>query len=80
MLQLSSYFARRSYEMVGIFITEDIQGLFESVLLDLAVGCKVSTGGAVIDEVVLGQEALSSYIVARRKVYLGQEEGIVCIP
>ncbi len=80
MLQLPPDLTRCCYEMARVLLSQYVQSFFKSALLDLTVSGEVSAGGTVVDEVVLGQEALSSCIVARGKVYLSQEEGVVGVP
>ena len=65
--------------MTWVLLSQDIQGFLELVLLDLAMGGQVTACGAVVHEVVLGEEALRTGVVASGEVYLGQKEGIVCI-
>ena len=65
--------------MTRVLLSQDIQGFLELVLLDVAMGSQVTACGAVVDEVVLGEEALSTGVIAGGEVYLGQKEGIDCI-
>lgn len=80
MLQLPPDLTRGCYEVARVLLTQYVQSFFESALLDLAVSGEVSAGGTVVGEVVFGQETLSPCIVARRKVYLSQEEGVIGVP
>ena len=43
------------------------------------MGCQVAACGGMINEVVLGKEALRAGVVASREVDLGEEEGVICI-
>ena len=79
MLQLPPDLTRGCYEVARVLLSQYAQSFFESALLDLTVSGEVSAGRTVIDEVVLCQETLSSCIVARRKVYLSQEECVIGI-
>lgn len=63
--------------MAGVSVSQDIESLFKSGLLNLAVRGQVSTCGTMIYKIVLGEEALRSRIVSGGEVYLGKPEGIV---
>lgn len=65
--------------MARVFLPQYIQGFFELVLLDLAMGGQVAAGGTVVDKVMLSEEALGSSVIAGREMNLGQEKGVFSI-
>ena len=79
MLEFPPNLARGSYEVCRILFPQDVQSIFESILLYVAVSCKILTGRAMIDEVVFGEEALSTSVVASGEVDLSQEESVISI-
>lgn len=65
--------------MCGVLFAEDIECFFESILLDQAVSSKVPAGGVSCDQILLGEEALGSSIVASGEMDLGEPEGIFVV-
>ena len=65
--------------MTWILLSQYVQGFHELVLLDLAMGSQVTACGAVVHEVVLGEETLGTCVISSGEVYLGEKEGIICI-
>ena len=57
MLQFPPYLSRCLYQVAWVFLSQDIQGFLESILLDLAMGSQVAARGGVFDEIVFGKEA-----------------------
>ena len=43
-------------QMRRVVFAEDFQGLLELILFDVAMGCKVATGGTSLDKVPAGQK------------------------
>jgi hypothetical protein len=63
-------------EVGGIVFAENSQGLFKLVLLDIAMGGKVSTGGAPGNKILAGQKSKSARGIVIGKMHLGQPERI----
>ena len=57
MLQFPPYLSRCLYQVAWVFLSQDIQGFLESILLDLAMGSQIAARGGVFDEIVFGKEA-----------------------
>ena len=57
MLQFPPYLSRCLYPVAWVFLSQDIEGFLESILLDLAMGSQVAARGGVFDEIVFGKEA-----------------------
>lgn len=79
MLKFPPYFARVGYEMCRILLSQHAQGIFELVLLDVAMSCEISARWAMFDQVMFGQESLGTRVVARGEMDLSEEEGVVGI-
>lgn len=65
--------------MSRVALPKDSQSLFETGLLDEAVTGKIAASRVAADEVLFGEERLSTCVIASRKVDLGQPEGIVVV-
>ena len=77
MLEFPTDFAGSCYEMCGVLLPKYAQRVLEPVLLDMAMGCEVSACWAVVDEIVLCEEALGACIVTGGEMNLSEEESIV---
>ena len=65
--------------MCGVALPKNSERLLKSRLFYEAVGGKILAGGVAADEVLLGEEGLSSCVVSVGKVDLGQPEGVVVV-
>ncbi len=79
MLQFPPSFAGRNQKMCRILVPKNSKGFVELGLFDLAMGCQVFACWAVVDEIVLDEEALCSRVIPRGEVDLGKPESIIGI-
>jgi hypothetical protein len=66
-------------QVCGIPFAEHAECFFVPRLLDEAVASEISTRGIAVNEVLFGEESLSSRIVPRGEVNLSQPEGVIII-
>ena len=78
-LEFPSAVARVIDQVGGILFAEHIERFVESILLDKAVSSQVTTGGISSDEVLLGEEALGSSVVAGGEMDLREPECILVV-
>lgn len=62
--------------MARVLVPKNVQSLFKFRLLYLAMGGEVAACRAMIDEIVLGEEALCASIVSGGEVDLSEKESI----
>lgn len=67
------------YEVGRILLAKNVQRFIESRLLDLTVCGQVFAGRVAGDEVLFGEEALSSRIVSGGEVDLGKPECVFVV-
>lgn len=79
MLYFPPTVADRCDEMGWVLFPQDVQCFFESALLDQAVSSQVSTRGVSSDQVLFGEEALGSSVVARREMDLRKPECVFVV-
>lgn len=63
-------------EVGGVVFTKNGEGLFKLVLFYVAVGSKVTTGGASRNEILAGEKGQGACEVVIREVYLSQPKRV----
>jgi hypothetical protein len=79
MLNFPPAVANSCDEVDRVLLSQDIECFFESILLDQTVPSKIPARWISCDQVLFGEEALGSSVVAGREMNLGEPEGIFVV-
>ena len=79
MAQLLACATRCGYQVGGILVTEESEGLVSLAELYRAVGCQIFALRVAFQKIAAGEKGLGAIVIARAEMNLGKPKSILVI-